>query len=114
MFTVAYWRTIESTAAVLRLGCASLAAFIGGCGFQLQGAGTLPSTLTRTYLDSAEQHSEFLGSLTSALRSRGAEIVARPARLSRSLKIVEDVTGQRVLSVSARNIPQRVRGVTTR
>lgn len=106
MFTVAYWRTIESTAALLRLGCASLAAFIGGCGFQLQGAGTLPSTLTRTYLDSTEQHTEFLGSLTSALRSRGAEIVASPGEADSVLKIVEDVTGQRVLSVSARNIPQ--------
>jgi LPS-assembly lipoprotein len=105
MFTVAYLRT-SLTLIALRLGCALLAALIGGCGFQLQGASSLPAALTRTYVDTTEQHTEFLGSLTNALRSRGSEIVASPRDADSVLKIVEDVSGQRVLSVSARNIPQ--------
>jgi LPS-assembly lipoprotein len=106
MFTVAYVRKIEHPLVALRVGCAALAVFLGGCGFQLQGGGTLPAALTRTYLDSTEQHTEFLGSLTNALRMRGSEIVTSRGDADSVLKIVEDVTGQRVLSVSARNIPQ--------
>jgi LPS-assembly lipoprotein len=77
-----------------------------GCGFQLQGAGALPAGLARTYLDSTEPHSEFHGSLTDALRRRGSQIVESAAQADAVLEIVEDSTGQRVLSVSARNIPR--------
>ena len=79
---------------------------IAGCGFHLEGAGALPTVLARTYLDSAEPHSEFHGSLTDALRLRGSEIVESADQADAVLTIVEDSTGQRVLSVSARNIPR--------
>ena len=31
-----------------------------GCGFHLQGAGTLPASMTRTYVETERPHSEFL------------------------------------------------------
>jgi LPS-assembly lipoprotein len=95
------------SAAVWRTAAAALAAVaVAGCGFQLQGAGSLPPALERTYLVSEEPYSEFLSSLTDTLRLRGAEVVADENEASSTLRIVEDVTGQRVLSVTARNVPR--------
>jgi LPS-assembly lipoprotein len=93
--------------ALIRAGsAAAVAALLGGCGFHLQGAGTLPSALAKTYLDSDAPHSEFLLTLTDTLRLRGSEIVASREQAEAVLNIVSDATGQRVLSVSARNIPR--------
>lgn len=77
-----------------------------GCGFHLQGAGTLPPAMARTYVDTDRPHSEFLESLTDVLRQRGAEVLTAPADDAAVLDIISDETGQRVLSVSARNIPR--------
>jgi LPS-assembly lipoprotein len=77
-----------------------------GCGFHLQGAGTLPPAMARTFVDTDRPHSEFLVSLTEVLRQRGAEVLAAPADGAAVLDITSDETGQRVLSVSARNIPR--------
>jgi len=77
-----------------------------GCGFHLQGAGTLPPAMARTFVDTDRPHSEFLVSLTDVLRQRGAEVLTAPADGAAVLDITSDETGQRVLSVSARNIPR--------
>ncbi|HEY9183235.1 MAG TPA: LPS assembly lipoprotein LptE, partial [Gammaproteobacteria bacterium] len=77
-----------------------------GCGFHLQGAGTLPSSMTRTFVETEEPHSEFMVSLTDVLRQRGAEVLAAPEAGAAVLDISLDDTGQRVLSVSSRNIPR--------
>jgi LPS-assembly lipoprotein len=83
-----------------------LALAAAGCGFHLQGAGTLPPAMSRTFVDTDRPHSEFLNSLTDVLRQRGAEVLAAPADGAAVLDISVDETGQRVLSVSARNIPR--------
>ena len=77
-----------------------------GCGFQLQGAGTLPAAMTRTFVDTDRPHSEFLTTLTGVLKQRGAEVLTAPAEGAAVLDISVDETGQRVLSVSSRNIPR--------
>ena len=85
---------------------AALALVVAGCGFRLQGTGTLPPAMTRTYVDTDRPHTEFLRTLTDTLRQRGAEVLAAPAEGAAVLDITVDETGQRVLSVSARNIPR--------
>ena len=85
---------------------AGFALAVAGCGFHLQGAGTLPPAMARTYLHTDRPHSEFLQSLTDTLRQRGAEVLMAPAEGAAVLDISSDDTGQRVLSVSARNIPR--------
>jgi LPS-assembly lipoprotein len=82
------------------------AVLLAGCGFHLQGAGTLPASMMRTYVDTERPHSEFLVNLTDVLKQRGAEVLAAPAEGAAVLDITSDETGQRVLSVSARNIPR--------
>ena len=79
---------------------------VAGCGFHLQGAGTLPPAMARTYVDTDRPHSVFLESLIEVLRQRGAELLPAPAEGAAVLDISSDETGQRVLSVSARNIPR--------
>jgi LPS-assembly lipoprotein len=89
-----------------RIVVLSVALLAAGCGFHLQGAGTLPAAMARTYVDGAEGPSEFLASLTAALRLRGSELVASAELADAVLEISADDAGQRVLSVSARNIPR--------
>lgn len=79
---------------------------VAGCGFHLQGAGTLPSAMMRTYVATGDPHSEFTVSLTDVLRQRGAEVLGAPEAGAAVLDINVDETGQRVLSVSSRNIPR--------
>jgi LPS-assembly lipoprotein len=83
-----------------------VAAALGGCGFHLQGAGTLPPALAKTYLTSSAPHSEFMLSLTEALRLRGSDVVRTRDEAESVLNVGVDQTGQRVLSVTARNIPR--------
>jgi LPS-assembly lipoprotein len=98
-----------------RLGCKRgarasllLACLLGlaGCGFHLQGAGTLPSSMLRTFVETDDPHSEFSVSVTDVLRQRGAQVLAEPEAGGTVLDISSDETGQRVLSVSSRNIPR--------
>jgi LPS-assembly lipoprotein len=83
-----------------------LALSVGACGFRLEGAGSLPGTMTRTFVDSPTRNSAFVSSLRDALRQRGSELVDSAAQADSVLVISSDDTGQRVLSVSARNIPR--------
>jgi LPS-assembly lipoprotein len=98
-----YRSAIRGARASLFVGLALSGA---ACGFQLQGTGTLPAAMTRTFVDTDRPHSEFLISLTDVLRQRGAEVLSAPAEGAAVLDISVDETGQRVLSVSARNIPR--------
>ncbi|HEX6993869.1 MAG TPA: LPS assembly lipoprotein LptE [Gammaproteobacteria bacterium] len=90
----------------LALSAVLCAALVSGCGFALQGAEPLPSAMARTYLETDEPRSEFYVSLRDALRRRGAEIVERPEDATSVLKILEDATDERVMSVTARNVPR--------
>ena len=79
---------------------------LGGCGFQLEGAGGLPAVAAATYLDAVNPHTQLYSSLRDALRARGAEVVESRQEAGAVLRILEDDSGQRMLSVSARNIPR--------
>ena len=79
---------------------------LGACGFHLEGAGSLPAVMAKTFVQAPDRNSDFLYSLRDALRQRGLRIVDTPAEAGAELIISEDNTGQRVLSVSARNVPR--------
>ena len=86
--------------------CLWLAVALAACGFRLEGVAALPLEMDRTYIDAAEPNSEFANSLRTALRRRGKELVQTRQDAQAVLVISEDDTGQRVLSVTARNIPR--------
>ena len=78
-----------------------------GCGFQLQGTvNPLPPATAQTFLDTEDRYSDFYASLREALRGRGADVVESRQDASAVLRIIEDDWGQRILSVSARNVPR--------
>ena len=79
---------------------------LSGCGFQLEGSRALPISLAKTYLDTNKPYTEFYESLTGILGVRGAEVVKAQQEAVAILRILEDTSGQRILSVSARNTPQ--------
>ena len=83
----------------------ALLALLAGCGFQLQGAYTTPPERERPYLETADRHSLFYRTLRVALVQADVEVVDVPDAATATLVISYDETGERVLSVSARNVP---------
>ena len=81
------------------------AALLAGCGFHLQGALTMPAAMQRTYVDAVDNYSLFHRELRLRLEDAGVELVDTPEEATAILSIKTDDTGQRVLSVSARNVP---------
>jgi len=61
--------------------------------------------MTRTYIDTGDRHSLFYRRIRSGFRNAGIQIVDSPKDASAIFFISSDQTGQRVLSVSARNVP---------
>ena len=78
---------------------------LAGCGFQLQGALTVPPEMERTYISAVDVHSGFYRDLRAAFRAAGIDVVDSPTDATATFTIAFDQTDQRVLSVSARNVP---------
>ena len=78
---------------------------IAACGFQLQGAFEPPAGMQRTYIASSEPYSQFLRRFETELIAAGVELTESPGDATAIFTISFDDTSQRVLSVSARNVP---------
>ena len=89
-----------------RLLVVALALLAAGCGFRLQGSESLPPEIARTYISTPDRYTTFHRALVSALEARSVVVTEDPAEASAVLEISRDQTGQRVLSVSARNVPR--------
>jgi LPS-assembly lipoprotein len=71
----------------------------------LQGAFTVPAGMERTYIATDDQYTLFYRELRRSLQQSGMQFAETPADASAVLSIHLDRTDQRVLSVSARNVP---------
>lgn len=89
-----------------RLALLAVATIVAGCGFRLAGTERLDPEANRIYLATSQPHSEFSRALSRYVRLRGGVIVDRRDAADIVLRVLEDSTGQRVLSVSARNLPR--------
>lgn len=83
----------------------ALAVALGACGFRLQGSAGLPALAAAPYIEAPDPYSDFYQALTATLTRSGANPVAAREDASALLIVRQDETGQRVLSVSARNVP---------
>lgn len=83
----------------------AIVALVAGCGFQLQGALTIPPEMERMYVVTDDRHSLFYRKLRVQLQAAGVSLVDAAADSTATLSILRDETDQRVLSVSARNVP---------
>ena len=86
---------------LLLVGCGLTA-----CGFQLREAPDIPAEMSRTYISADDRFSQFYRKLRYELKNAGVQIVDSPANSSAVFSILSDKTDQRVLSVSARNVPR--------
>lgn len=72
----------------------------------MRGAASLPPEMAQTYIETNDRYSLFYRQLRNGLRNAGVEVVDSPADSTATFTIQSDETGQRVLSVSARNVPR--------
>ena len=82
-----------------------LTLIVAGCGFSLQGATSTPESMQRTYIETPDRFSQFYRELRRSLQAAGVEVLESPEDATATLSILYDFTDQRVLSVSARNVP---------
>lgn len=61
--------------------------------------------MERTYIEASDPHSQFYRELRAQLRAAGVNLVDSAADATAIFSISYDETKQRVLSVSARNVP---------
>jgi LPS-assembly lipoprotein len=83
----------------------ALFSLLAGCGFSPQGATSTPDAMQRTYISTPDRFSQFYRELRRNLRAAGVEVLESPQGATATLSILYDFTDQRVLSVSARNVP---------
>jgi LPS-assembly lipoprotein len=85
---------------ILLLALASAA-----CGFHRQGVRPLAPVMKLTYVEAEDERSDFVRELTSALEAGGATLAPTREGATAVLHVEREQSGQRVLSVSARNTP---------
>jgi LPS-assembly lipoprotein len=85
---------------------AAAAALLASCGFHLRGAVDYPPGMAVTYIEAADRYTPFYRKVKAALRQGGVRVTANAGEAGAVLKILQDETGERVLSVSARNTPR--------
>ncbi len=71
----------------------------------MQAAFVTPAEMGRTYIETSDRYSQFYSELRARLRSAGVNLVDSASDATAIFSISYDVTGQRILSVSARNVP---------
>lgn len=62
--------------------------------------------MAATYIETDDRYTDFNRALRARLLSSGARLAERSVDATAVLKILKDESGQRVLSVSARNTPE--------
>jgi LPS-assembly lipoprotein len=85
---------------------ALLLVLLTSCGFQMRGARSVPAEMSSTYIETTDRHSLFYRRMRDSLRAASIELVESPVEASATFSIISDITGQRVLSVSTRNVPR--------
>jgi LPS-assembly lipoprotein len=90
------------------LALAFVAVLLAGCGFHLQGAVGLPEGLRSVYVSTSDELSPFAVELRNGLERAGASLATAAGTADAVIRISDDRTGRRVLSVSARNTPQEI------
>lgn len=79
---------------------------VSGCGWHIQGQMKLPETAAVTYIEANDRYTEFNRALRSTLGASGARLTEAASEARAVVRVRRDVSGQRILSVSARNKPE--------
>jgi outer membrane lipopolysaccharide assembly protein LptE/RlpB len=82
-----------------------IAVLLASCGFRLQGTAAYPESMANTYIAADDRFTPFYRKLSVALEQGGVNVTSSPIDADAVIRIENDDTGQRVLTVSGRNIP---------
>jgi LPS-assembly lipoprotein len=80
-------------------------AVLGGCGFHLQGRQPMPEAFAYTFIDTQDEQTDFVQDLRKALLASGSKVIRTQGSSGATVRVHEDELSERILSVSARNIP---------
>ena len=78
---------------------------LAGCGFHLQGRQPLPEAFSYTFVDTQDEQTDFVQDLRKALIASGVKVIRTQGSSGATVSVHEDELSERILSVSARNIP---------
>jgi LPS-assembly lipoprotein len=78
---------------------------LAGCGFHLQGRQPLPAQFAYTYVDTKDEQTDFVQDLRKALLAAKVNVIRTRGSSSAVISVHDDELTERILSVSARNIP---------
>jgi LPS-assembly lipoprotein len=78
---------------------------LASCGFHLQGRQPLPAQFTHTYVDTQDEQTDFVQDLRKALIASKVNVIRTKSSSTAVVEVHEDELTERILSVSAQNIP---------
>ncbi len=79
---------------------------LAGCGFRVQGRVPLSSALTITHVEADDIQSDFVQDLRRSLLASGVRLSSSAEQATAVIEVQRDELTERILSVSARNIPR--------
>jgi len=83
----------------------ALTSLLASCGFHLQGRQPLPATFQYTYIDTKDEQTDFVQDLRKALIATNVNVIRTKGSSGATISVHADELAERILSVSARNIP---------
>ena len=89
----------------MKWGLTPFLLLLAGCGFHLQGSQPLQKSFQYTYIDTKDEQSDFVQDLRKALIASGSRVIRTQGSSGATISVHKDELAERVLSVSARNIP---------
>jgi LPS-assembly lipoprotein len=98
-------RTRSLTTGTVPIATLALALFVSSCGFHLQGRQPLPATFQYTYIDARDEQTDFVQDLRKALIMSNVNVIRTRGSSGATISVHSDELAERILSVSARNIP---------
>jgi LPS-assembly lipoprotein len=83
----------------------ALTFLLSSCGFHLQGRQPLPAAFQYTYIDTKDEQTDFVQDLRKALIATNVNVIRTKGSSGATISVHADELAERILSVSARNIP---------
>ena len=89
----------------LKMGTVPILCVLTACGFHLQGRQPLPAQFAYTYVDTQDEQTDFVQDLRKALIASKVNVIRTKNSSTAVVEVHEDELTERILSVSAQNIP---------
>jgi LPS-assembly lipoprotein len=81
------------------------ATLLAACGFRMQGAERFPAMFASTYIEASDDYTLFYRKLAIELEQGDVKLVESAVDASAVIRIESDESGQRILTISAFNVP---------